>query len=308
MSTPTVAILLCTHNGERFLAAQLDSLARQTHLSWAVWASDDGSTDGTIAMLEKYRTKWGPEKLHILNGPRVGSSANFLSLICNAAIRADYFSYADQDDVWDPDKLSRAISKISTTPFATPALYFSRSVLIDERDQVLGISRLYTRPARFQNALVQNIGGGNTMLFNASARDILRSAGPTVEVVVHDWWTYMVVTGCGGVVVNDPVPSLRYRQHGTNQIGSNLGLWARLFRAGQLLEGRFRTWTDINLKALQAIESQLSLENRQVLSLFRAARQAPVIPRLIGVVRSGITRQSFIDNLGLYVAAVLNRL
>ena len=308
MSTATVAILLCTHNGERFLAAQLDSFARQTHPNWTVWASDDGSTDGTLALLERYRTSWGSAKLNILKGPGTGSSANFLSLACHNSITADYFSYADQDDVWNEDKLARALAQLSSTPAQTPALYFSRTTLIDEANQELGISRLFTRPASFQNALVQNIGGGNTMVFNVRARDILCSAGPVVNVVVHDWWTYMVVTGCGGIVVNDPVPSLRYRQHGTNQIGSNLGFGARMLRAGQLLEGRFRSWTDTNIQALQAIEPRLTPENRQVLSLFRAARKAPLIPRLIGVVRSGITRQSFIDNLGLYVAAVLNRL
>jgi glycosyltransferase involved in cell wall biosynthesis len=304
----TVAILLCTRNGERFLPDQLDSIARQTHDQWAVWASDDGSSDATRAILDKYRASWGADKLHILEGPQAGSAANFLALLCNQNIVADYYSYADQDDVWEGHKLARALDHLEKTHSSVPALYLSRSTLIDETGRALGLSRLFTKPPSFQNALVQNIGGGNTMVFNAAARDILRSAGPHIKVVVHDWWTYMAVTGCGGVVVNDPAPTIKYRQHASNQIGSNLGLAARVLRAGQLFEGRFRAWTDVNLAALGSLEPRLTPENLKVLRGFRAARLRPLIPRLIGLFRSGIYRQSFIDNIGLFLAAALNRL
>ncbi len=305
---PTVAILLCTRNGERFLPAQLDSIQAQTHSNWTVWASDDGSTDATREILQTYRAAWGTEKMMILNGPGTGSSANFLSLACNGAIIADYFSFADQDDIWEITKLARALTHLASVPPTTPGLYLSRTSLIDEEDRELGLSRLFTKPPSFRNALVQNIGGGNTMVFDAVARDILLSAGPKIKVVVHDWWTYMAVVGCGGIVFNDAVPSLKYRQHSDNQIGSNQGLAARVFRAGQLLEGRFRDWADINLRALQAIEARLTPENLETLRAFRIARTLPLIPRLIGLSRSGITRQSFIDNLGLYLAAAFNRL
>jgi glycosyltransferase involved in cell wall biosynthesis len=305
----SVAILLCTRNGDRFLGEQLDSFASQTHGAWTVWASDDGSTDGTLALLEQRRSAWGPEKLKILRGPGRGSTPNFLSLACNATITADYFAYSDQDDIWHADKLSRAVSWLNTVPKDKPALYFSRTVLVDEAGRETGVSRLYTRQPSFQNALVQNIGGGNTMVFNQAAREVLRVGGYDVDVVVHDWWTYMAVTGAGGVVFSDPAPSLQYRQHGGNQIGSNLGLSARLFRAGLLLEGRFKLWADLNLKALSCIETRLTPQNRQILEAFKVARaQKSLIPRLIGVARSGIYRQSFIDNLGLYIAAALNRL
>ncbi|MBL8644803.1 MAG: glycosyltransferase family 2 protein [Rhodospirillaceae bacterium] len=304
----SVAILLCTHNGARFLGPQLDSFTAQTHANWTLWASDDGSTDETLSLLQARRAAWGAEKVHILTGPGKGSSANFLSLVCRDGIEADYFSYADQDDIWHPDKLARAVAWLDTVPADKPALYFSRTILIDEAGRDLGVSRRHTRRPGFQNALVQNIGGGNTMVFNRAARNVLSAAGPAVEVVVHDWWTYMAVTGAGGVVYSDDAPSLQYRQHGANQIGSNLGLAARVFRAGQLLEGRFRAWTDTNINALRAIESRLTPQNRRVLEEFADARARPLMPRLIGVARSGIYRQTFIDNLGLYLAAALNRL
>lgn len=303
-----VAILLCTHNGQEFLGQQLESVAHQSHRDWRLWVSDDASTDGTRALLDAFQSAHGRDRVTILQGPSAGSSTNFLSLVCSDLIQANYFAYADQDDVWLEDKLSRAVVWLAGQPETVPALYCSRTRLIDGSGNDLGISRLFTQLPSFQNALVQNIGGGNTMVFNLAARDVLRTAGPKLKVVVHDWWTYMAVTGCGGAVFNDPRPTLKYRQHGANQIGSNLGLWARLSRAGQLMEGRFRDWTDINLKALTAIQPRLTPENQKVLATFAEARAKPLIPRLIGLARSGITRQSFIDNVGLYLAAALNRL
>jgi glycosyltransferase involved in cell wall biosynthesis len=304
----TVAILLCTHNGARFLNPQLDSFVTQTHGAWTLWASDDNSTDETLNILRARAAAWAPGKVHVLKGPGAGSSANFLSLACNSDIRADYFSYADQDDIWHPDKLERAVTWLDTVPRDKPALYFSRSILVDEQGRDLGPSRLFSKTPDFKNAIVQNIGGGNTMVFNQAAREVLQAAGPKVDVVVHDWWTYMCVTGAGGRVFSDTAPTLQYRQHGGNQIGANQGLQARLWRAAHLLDGRYRRWTETNMKALTLIESRLTPENRRVYQEYRAARAKPLIARLIGLARSGIYRQSFLDNLGLYLAAALNRL
>ncbi len=118
----------------------------------------------------------------------------------------------------------------------------------------------------------------------------------------------MCVTGAGGVVFSDPAPTLQYRQHGGNQIGANQGLRARIWRAAHLVDGRYRRWIDTNMAALARIESALTPENRRVYAEFTGARAKPLIARLIGVARSGIYRQSFLDNLGLYLAAALNRL
>ncbi len=103
-----VAILLCTHQGERFLARQLDSVAAQTHADWRIWVSDDHSTDGTLEILECYRREWGDERISWVRGPGKGFVANFLGLACDPRIEADYFAFCDQDDLWDPDKLEVA--------------------------------------------------------------------------------------------------------------------------------------------------------------------------------------------------------
>jgi glycosyltransferase involved in cell wall biosynthesis len=303
-----VAVLMGTLNGERFLAEQLDSIAAQTHSDWELWVSDDGSEDNTLAILEAYRAKWGGGRLSCFLGPAQGLATNFLSLACKAGIQADYYAYADQDDLWGPDKLSRAVSWLETMHPSVPALYCSRTILVDAAGKETGLSVLHAKPPGFANALVQNIAGGNTMVFNNAARNLLRETGADVRVVTHDWWTYIVITGCGGKVFYDPHPTIRYRQHGYNQLGSNVAWSGRLARAGMLLDNYFRGWNDLNILALQRMRSRLPSENRRILDEFSVARNRPLIPRLIGIKRSRIYRQTMLGNIGLFAAAVLKRL
>jgi glycosyltransferase involved in cell wall biosynthesis len=305
---PKVAVLLCTMQGQSFLAEQLNSIATQVHPHWEIWASDDGSDDHTHAILDYYQSHWGHDRISIHAGPAVGSTANFLSLTCRADIDADYFAYADQDDVWEADKLERAVSWLSSVPADVPALYGSRTLLVDARNQHLGYSRLFPRQPTFRNALVQSVVGGNTMVFNRAARDLLRLAGENVEAVTHDWWAYMLITGCGGQAHYDPYPTVRYRQHEFNQFGANISLGAQISRARELLQGRFRGWVDRNLVALERVRHLLTPENQRILDDFRQARQQRFLGRLIGLKRTGIFRQTMIGNLGLIVAAAINRL
>ena len=116
----SVAILLCTMQGQHFLHEQLDSIVAQTHADWSIWASDDGSDDGTHAILEEYRARLGHDRFSIHSGPAEGFAANFLSLVCNASITADFYAFSDQDDVWNPDKLRRAVDRLGTVPDQTP--------------------------------------------------------------------------------------------------------------------------------------------------------------------------------------------
>jgi glycosyltransferase involved in cell wall biosynthesis len=305
---PKVAILLCTMQAQRFLAEQLNSIATQTHPTWEIWASDDGSDDHTHAILEYYRSHWGIDRISIHNGPAEGSTANFLSLTCRADIEADYFAYADQDDIWESDKLERAVAWLESVPQDVPALYGSRTLLVDARNQHLGYSPLFRKQPSFRNALVQNVAGGNTMVFNRAARDLLRRAGDDVQAVTHDWWAYMVVTGCGGQVHYDPYPTVRYRQHENNLIGSNSSWLARAQRVKLLLQGRFRRWNDANVASLGEIRDQLTPENREVLDRFVEARQGGFLSRMAGLRRTGVFRQTVLGNIGLVIAAAINRL
>jgi glycosyltransferase involved in cell wall biosynthesis len=303
-----IAILLCTFHGQRYLEEQLDSFAAQTHKHWEVWASDDGSRDDTHSILEAYREKWGKEYLSIHSGPLEGFVANFLSLVCRADIAADYYAFSDQDDVWESDKLERALNWLRTNPDTVPALYCSRTRLVDAENNEIGLSPLFRKEPSFANALVQNIGGGNTMVFNNAARELLRKAGDGLAVPVHDWWAYIAISGCGGQIHYDQKATTRYRQHADNLIGMNNSWFARLARMRMLTEGRFKVWTDANLGALDKLYSHLTPENREIVEQFRNARRRRLIPRVLGLRRSGVRRQTFLANLSLIAAFLFNKI
>jgi glycosyltransferase involved in cell wall biosynthesis len=302
---PTAAILLCTFNGKFFLAEQLASLERQTFKAWKVIASDDGSSDGTKSMLHAFKNAHGPGQVEIVDGPGRGAPANFLSLACREDLASDYYAFCDQDDIWEADKLARAISVLEQVSADVPAVYGSRTRLIDEAGQEIGFSPLFSRTPTFRSALVQSIAGGNTMVFNQKAREALVSAGADVTVPSHDWWLYQVISGCGGVVHYDPYPSVRYRQHARNVIGSNMGFAARLRRLRMFGQGRFRHWSDLNVAALARVRPRMTAENRQIFDLFCEARQQPLLQRAAMFAQAGVYRQTLYGNLGLAVAVLL---
>lgn len=303
-----VAILLCTYQGQQFLADQLDSFALQTYPNWEVRASDDGSTDATLEILLAYQQKWGKHRLSVHAGPAQGFAANFLSLSCDASIDADYYAYSDQDDLWEADKLQRAVEWLRTVPAQIPALYCSRALLVDADNRPTGLSPLFRRAPDFSNSLIQSIGGGNTMVFNEAARTLLRKAGQDVTIISHDCWAYMVVSGCGGKVFYDPRPGVRYRQHDGNLVGTNLSWQARWSRVTRLWNGWFRSWNDRNIESLQRLSECLTPENRHILENFCMARKSRLLPRLALFARCGIRRQSTAGNLALFVAAVFNKI
>ncbi|MYL85154.1 glycosyltransferase [Desulfovibrio aerotolerans] len=305
---PKVAILLCTYQGQCYLAEQLDSFVTQSHTNWDVWVSDDGSRDNTLSILEDYQHKWGIDRLSLHFGPNKGFQANFLFLTCNVNIDADYYAYSDQDDVWEVDKLARAVKWLESVPQHIPALYCTRTRLVDRNNNHIGFSPLFSKPLSFSNALVQNVGGGNTMVFNNAARALLCKAGANLPVVTHDWWAYLVVTGCGGKVFYDSKPTLRYRQHDDNLVGMN-ATWMALFeRFCMLMQGKFSHWNDGNIAALRKLHENLTPESCEILEHFVKARQMSFVTRLMYLKRSGIYRQTLIGNLGLIAAAIFRKI
>jgi glycosyltransferase involved in cell wall biosynthesis len=302
-----IAVLMCTYNGEHFLAGQLDSIKEQTHTHWKLWVSDDGSSDSTLEILKRYQADWGADRLVITMGPRAGSTSNFLALTADPAIQADGYAWADQDDVWEPEKLARGVAFLHGQSAERPVLYGTRTLLTDARNRPVGHSALFTKPPGFANALVQSIAGGNTMMFNHAARQLLAEAAVGANPIAHDWWAYQVISGCGGLVHYDPWPSVRYRQHGGNQIGSNLDPMARVLRLRLLMRGSFSGWVDGNLAALALIRHRMSPQSLATLDSFARGRRQSAPGRLVAFYKARIHRQTLLGNVGLLVAAVLGK-
>lgn len=308
LTAPEVAILLCTFNGCTFLKEQIDSFIAQTHQKWTLYISDDGSTDGTLALLENYQDLINSQRIQVFSGPRAGFAENFMSLVRNENIKADFFAFSDQDDIWFNNKLERSIRQLESLPPHLPALYCSRTRLIDQDRKIIGFSPDFKRPPVFQNALIQSIAGANTMLLNSAARDLLNKIPHTMTVVAHDWLTYLLTTACGGNVIYDSEPTLDYRQHGGNVIGANSGFKERLIRLGKLIDGRFSRWSDSNLQILELLEGELTPVNRQTLNDFKHGRQSSIFKRFRLMKKSGVYRQTLAGNISLILAICLNKI
>lgn len=300
-----VAVLLATRNGAAFLHEQLQSLEQQTHPAIDIWASDDGSTDATLDILKAWQGRWSKGAFGIGNGPRKGFAENFRSLICNREIRADYFAFCDQDDIWDNRKLELAIEWMAGEGVDLPLLFCSRTTTVSSTGAPIGHSPLFRRPPSFRNALVQSIAGGNTMVLNRAARDSLAVASDRTGFVSHDWWAYTIVTGAGGVTRYSATPLVRYRQHDANVVGANNTLRARLTRLKGLLHGQFARWNETNLEGLGKNRDLLTDDARATLDAFAEARRSGLIHAMASLRRSGVYRQTLGGTLLLWAAIAL---
>lgn len=305
---PLVAILLCTYNGASFLAEQLDSLEAQTHQNWAVIASDDGSTDQTLEILRRYQAKWPAGKLTIRNGLQKDFCQNFLSLACDPNIRANYYAFCDQDDVWLPEKLTVALKNInSNQQVDVPYLYCGRTKYVDEKLKPCGISPLFVFPPNFRNALVQSIAGGNTMVYNQAAKLLLEEVG-SVDVPSHDWWIYQIITGVEGGVFYDRNPQILYRQHKFALVGGNNSFPAKMQRVWMLLQGRFQKWNTQNVHALKKVNHLLVKNHQEILGMFETMRSAKLKDRFRLIEVCGLYRQTRRGTFSLFLAVLIKKI
>lgn len=211
-----VVILLATFNGARFLPALLDSLALQDYQGFDVLVRDDCSTDDTVSILKRF-SETHPVRL-IPSDKNIGPARSFMALLGAAGDHYDWYMFADQDDWWNFDKVSRCVRALSQSEFSeTPALYCSTLQLVDESLEHLGFTQLPLLASR-ESALVENVATGCTIGVNSLARRKVLASLPD-GYAMHDWWMYLVITFFGKVYF-DPVPSLKYRQHGANAVGA----------------------------------------------------------------------------------------
>jgi glycosyltransferase involved in cell wall biosynthesis len=303
-----VAVLLCCYKGKRFIEEQIYSIINQTHKNISLWVSIDGEDDGSEDLIKKATQDWKREQVHILRGPGKGFAANFLSLLCNKDIEADFYAFSDQDDIWEKEKISRALENLRSVSQSVPAVYATRSLLVDEFGQNLGESKILTKAPSFENALVQSISSGNTMVINKKSKNLIMKHCSNKDIISHDWLVYLVVSSVGGKVIYDPYMGLKYRQHGTNLVGENVTFFSRFRRLKLLMNGTFRTWNNTNINVLENIRHIMTEESKKSFDCFKKARNSSLFPRIFGFLKSGIYRQTFSENVFLFIACLLKRI
>ncbi len=303
-TAPRVEILLATYNGGRFLREQLDSLAAQTHRPLSLVVRDDGSTDDTLAIVEGYADRLA---LRVLRGGHLGVRRSFFALLAAADPAADYVAFCDQDDVWRPDKVARAVAALRRCDPAVPALYCARAILTDGTLNPIGHTRLPNRPPGFYNALIENIASGMATVMNRAAVDLINAAPPSAAVnPIHDWWAYQAVTACG-TAIYDPEPALLYRQHGGNTIGVARGPFAGLrARVMRQLSGQSRGEISALAGELRrCLGGRMTPQARAMLDDFLRPRGPAA--RLGYILRCPLHRQRPSDDLAFRLLYLLGR-
>lgn len=226
--SPDISVAMCTYNGAEYIAQQLESMAAQTHLPAEIVVSDDGSTDGTIALLKQTwerltsrSAELNKVKLTILvNKTSLGVTANFEQAI--AATSKKFIFLADQDDLWFPDRLAVEASKLTSGA----GFVFGDAQLINESGDPLGHSLFQALALTSSERegilshpvdvlIKRNIITGATAAFS---RTVFEKAAPFPIGWVHDEWLAMVAALTGEqFAVTESL--IGYRQHSSNQIG-----------------------------------------------------------------------------------------
>ncbi len=273
MHPPPITVLMATRNGAPYLEGQLRSITAQSRPPTRMIISDDGSTDETPHILRRFANT-APFSVTLINGPQQGVAQNMLALQAHAP--AGYIAFADQDDVWLPDKLARGADALSCLSANQPALHTARRIITDANLTPRGTTKHPRRTPCFANALVQNIAPGNTIMLNPAATILAQTAATDLDnrhLPFHDWWLYQLLTGTGGQVIYDQKPALYYRQHGNNFLGAGRGIVGRITRIKTLFDGTYGTWLLAQAKALECSASRLTDPAQKQLGRFLSANK-----------------------------------
>lgn len=209
-----MCVLMSTYNGEKFLAEQIDSILAQRDVKVYLLVRDDGSSDKTCEILEKY---CGQEKLSWYSGKNLGVAKSFWDLLKKAP-ESEYYAFSDQDDIWEINKLICAVRQIKKSNMERPVLYFSNKTLVDTECKPLYRKDERVRGVTLNYSFLKGFASGCTMVFNKSLYYELIRYEPQV-MTMHDSWI-LKVAGAVGTVMYDKTPHILYRQHGNNTVGN----------------------------------------------------------------------------------------
>ena len=237
---PNVLVLLASYNGSRWIREQMESILAQQGIDLAIAVRDDASTDGTRWELARFEND-GRVRIGAATAASGSAARNFLALIReNAADAFDFVAFADQDDLWNPEKLSRACS---TLVAAGSVGYSSATVATweDGRERVLKLSGMPTA----SDFLFEGAGQGCTFVLTADFYERVRrflatQAELTNRIHYHDWLVYALARSWGMQWSFDPVPSVLYRQHDTNDTGARHSLAGITRRFSLIRQGWYR--------------------------------------------------------------------
>lgn len=211
-----VTVLLSTYNGERYIEEQLRSIENQIgSIDIEILIRDDGSTDKTVELIKNWN---GLIPLKLFIGENKGVIKSFYELLKESP-DSDYYAFCDQDDIWNPEKISTAIRFLEKEELTEkPLLYFSNACLVDEKGISLNVNVHSKKPKlELSSVLCCNPALGCTMVFNKKARN-MASSFRINQSPMHDK-DMIIMCLLTGKVIYDHTPRMMYRQHSNNVMG-----------------------------------------------------------------------------------------
>lgn len=225
MEVKEVLVLMSTYNGEKYIREQIDSIIHQSYPCKLV-VRDDGSTDTTIQILKEYENK---DLLTWYSGNNIGPAKSFFDLI-QRADNADYYALADQDDVWELDKIKAAIIKLKEVN--APKLYFCKRRIVDSQLNVMNIPNTLIRKTTPNVVLLEGGAYGCTMVFDQKTKKMIEKLQIRYDGYLHDVFIYRLISMCGTIIYDDN-EHINYRQHSANVVGheyTGLKKWIKRFK------------------------------------------------------------------------------
>jgi rhamnosyltransferase len=223
----SIAILMATYNGAKYLEEQLQSLYSQTCKDWTLYIQDDGSSDDTVQIIKKHVNQ-RENVVHVDNGlTRQGAGMNFMSLL--NVVESTYYMFCDQDDVWLPQKIQISLERMQEERRESPIIIHTDRTFVDSNLNIIQKSdfnphnipneKLTIKLQKLKNPnilAITTIVGGCTMLFNRAVKDLVF---PFINVRVHDSVCAMAVAGKRGKIITITESTMLYRLHGSNTCG-----------------------------------------------------------------------------------------
>lgn len=223
MGQPKVIICMSTFNGEKFLAKQINSIKQQDYKNWNLFIHDDGSKDRTREIIDGFIKKDGRIFLIDNRSEHLGVKRAFLTLSFRED--AEFYMFSDQDDIWQPNKISYLLNVVQKKSQEIPLLIHSDYQNMDKDDKTFenyfNSDEQYSSSS-FNDLVLKNNVTGCTCLFNKALRDRVKQAQDVLDytkMIMHDWWLALVASSFGKVLYTHEKTVL-YRQHDNNVAGA----------------------------------------------------------------------------------------
>lgn len=294
ISIPEAAVLMATFNGAKFIDKQLESIFNQKNVNVVLYIFDDGSSDNTLEKIGAYIKAGHNIRLLPSSDENLGAAKSFFHLMC-LEINQDYIAFSDQDDIWVENHLSKSIEILGSKE---NSIVCSPRDFIDERGKYIGSSRIPRRPLSAQNAVVENIVFGNTIVMSKKTMQSISENLPEFPVM-HDSWIYLW-TSCFGEVIYLPDVTVKYRLHSHNSVGIK-----RAFNPALILRSMKR-YMQQNLEFIELFkECDNTVEVRKFVESFH---ERGILVKCGRLFQPTFYRQDKIDNLILRILFLFVRI